>query len=144
MKHIEHTKPFHVYEFDPRDVPMNEFGDLQDAVDSVDVVDGCLRAELKAESLTVFSTDYEERADIPATNVTRDGSLLRWDKVSDKSHCYYRVYRGESEDFTPSRANQIASTIAETLDFSARYLDDAAIRRIGGDYYKVLSIGKKR
>lgn len=144
LKHLDSMKPFHVYEFDPRNVPMNEFGDLQDAVDSVDVVDGCLRAELKAETLTVFSTDYEERTDIPASNIVRDGDLLHWDAVNDKSHCYYRVYRGEHEDFVPSRQNQIASTVAETLDFSARYLDNASIRHIGGDYYKVLSIGKKR
>ena len=59
-------------------------------------------------------------------------------------HCYYRVYRGETADFVPSGESQIASTVAETLDFGARYLDDAAILRVRGDYYKVLSVNRKR
>ncbi|MBQ2710007.1 MAG: hypothetical protein IJF67_17165, partial [Clostridia bacterium] len=68
----------------------------------------------------------------------------RWDAVRDPLHCYYRVYRGETADFVPSRENQIASTVAETLDFDARYLDDAAILRVTGEHYKVLSVNRKR
>ena len=36
----------------------------------------------------------------------------------------------------------IASTVDTTLDFSARYLDGAAILHVEGDYYKVLSVDR--
>lgn len=143
-KRIAPKKAFRVYEFDPTNVPANEFADLQDAIDCVEAKDGVLTAKLKPESLTVFSTDYEERPDIYAEKVVRDGNLLRWNPVRDPLHCYYRVYRGERADFLPSGENQIASTVSETLDFGARYLDDAAIRRVTGEYYKVLSVNRKR
>ena len=143
-KRFAAQKPFRVYEFDPQNVPANEFADLQDAVGTVTAEDGSLTATIKGEALTVFSTDYEERPDIFASNVVRSGDILRWDAVQDPLHCYYRIYRGETEDFIPSRENQIASTVAETLDFGAHYLNDAAILHVKGDYYKVLSINKKR
>ncbi|MBQ8510340.1 MAG: hypothetical protein IJ493_10590 [Clostridia bacterium] len=144
LKHIEKQPPFRVYEYDSHNVPMNEFGDLQDFSDVISAPDGKIEYELKPESLTVFTTDYAERPDVWAKKVVRDGEMLHWDAVKDDLHCYYRVYRGETPDFVPSRANQIASTVAETLDFGARYLDDAAILNVKGDYYKVLSINRKR
>jgi len=62
--------------------------------------------------------------------------------VEDEDHCYYRVYRGAAPDFRPSPENQIASTVETSLDFDARYLDDAAILNVRGDYYKVLSVDR--
>ena len=98
---------------------------------------------LLPESLTVLTTDYKTRtAPIFAKGVRRKKNLLSWKEVTDAEHCYYRVYRGKTRDFTPSIENQIASTVATTLDFSARYLDDAAILRVEGDYYKVLSVDR--
>ena len=143
-KRIAQKKPFRIYEFDAHSVPANEFADLQDAIGTAEAQDGALTVTLKGESLTVLSTDYEERPDIFAANVVREGNVLRWDAVRDPLHCYYRVYRGETADFVPSRENQIASTVAETLDFDARYLDDAAILRVTGEHYKVLSVNRKR
>ena len=81
-------------------------------------------------------------APIFAENVQREGELLTWAEVSDPEHCYYRVYRGITPDFAPSIENQIASTVDTSLDFSARYLDDAAIMNVTGDFYKVLSVDR--
>ena len=98
---------------------------------------------LLPESLTVLTTDYKTRARaIYAKKVTRKGNLLTWQPVEDEEHCYYRVYRGKTPDFKPSLKNQIASTVDTTLDFSARYLDDAAILNVECDYYKVLSVDR--
>ena len=99
---------------------------------------------VKPLSLTVFTTDYVCREDVPAENVRLEDGVLKWDAVHDDQHGYYRVYRGETPDFTPDRTHQIASTIAETLELNARYLDDAAIRTVPGAFYKVLSVGKRR
>ncbi len=144
LKHIEKQKAFRVYEFDTKNPPVNEFGDLQDPSAEIRAEDGKLSYTVPGYSMTVFTTDWVERPDVWAENVVRDGNMLRWSPVTDDLHCYYRVYRGETPDFVPSKENQIASTVAETLDFSARYLDEAAIMNVKGDYYKVLSVNKRR
>lgn len=147
MKHAEDLKPFKVYEYDSNNVPMNEFGDLQEETVRI-ALDGELKLsyELLPESVTVFTTDYVDRPETYARNVrlSPDGNTLLWDEVTDKLHCYYRVYRGEEPDFVPSTENQIASTIATTLEFNARYLKEAAIRNVKGNYYKVISVNKRR
>lgn len=144
LKHLADQPDFRVYEFDSACPPVNEFGDLQDASAALSAQDGTLDYTLLPSSLTVLSTDYSLREEIPVLEVRREGELLLWQTIDDPEHCYYRVYRGSTPDFVPSKENQIASTVAETLDLSARYADDAAIRRIKGDCYKVLSVGKRR
>ena len=143
LKHIERQQPLRVYEYDSRNVCMNEFGDLQDYSALLDLKDGEVEYTLLPESLTVLTTDYKTRKKaVYAKKVARKGNLLTWLPVEDEEHCYYRVYRGKSPDFKPSIKNQIASTVDTTLDFSARYLDDAAILNVEGDYYKVLSVDR--
>lgn len=143
LKHIERQQPLRVYEYDSRNVCMNEFGDLQDYSALLKLNDGEIEYTLLPESLTVLTTDYQTRpAPIFAKGVRRRKNLLTWKAVKDDAHCYYRVYRGKTRDFTPSIENQIASTVDTTLDFSARYLDDAAIKRVEGSYYKVLSVDR--
>ncbi|MBR5308089.1 MAG: hypothetical protein IKU43_04910 [Clostridia bacterium] len=147
IKHAEDLQPFKVYEYDSHNVPMNEFGDLQDESARISLDDELnLTYTLLPESVTVFTTDYIDRPDVYATNVKFDKNknMLTWNAVNDKLHCYYRVYRGETADFVPSKENQIASTIATTLGFGARYLKESAIRNVKGDYFKVMSINKKK
>jgi hypothetical protein len=144
LKHIEKQQPMRVYEYDSRNVCVNEFGDLQDpsatlAFQSV----GEIEYTLLPESFTVLTTDYKTRNEpVFAENAVREGDTLTWDSVDAPEHCYYRVYRGKTADFKPSLENQIASTVDTSLDFSARYLDDAAILNVEGDYYKVLSVDR--
>jgi len=147
IKHAEDLKPFKVYEYDSNNVPMNEFGDLQDETTRIAFDDGFnLSYTLLPESVTIFTTDYVDRPETYAKNVKLDrkNNMVTWDAVTDKLHCYYRVYRGESADFTPSKENQIASTVATTLELGARYLKEAAIRNVKGNYYKVISVNKRR
>ncbi len=147
FKHADELKPFKVYEYDSRNVPSNEFGDLQDPTTRLALDENQkLSYELLPESLTIFTTDYVERPEIFAKNVRFNAgkNMLSWSPVTDKLHCYYRVYRGETPDFVPSIENQIASTIATNLDFGARYLKESAIRNVKGDYFKVLSVNKKQ
>lgn len=144
LKHIEKQPPMRVYEYDSRNVCVNEFGDLQEpsatlAFQSV----GEIEYTLLPESFTVLTTDYKTRNEpVFAENAVREGDTLTWDSVDAPEHCYYRVYRGKTADFKPSLENQIASTVDTSLDFSARYLDDAAILNVEGDYYKVLSVDR--
>ena len=147
IKHAEDLKPFKVYEYDSNNVPRNEFGDLQDCTTTISLDENLnLSYELLPESLTIFTTDYADREDVFAQKVklSADKKTLSWAPVTDKLHCYYRVYRGESADFVPSKENQIASTIAENLTFDARYLKESAIKNVKGNYYKVVSVSKKK
>ncbi len=144
VKHADKLPPFHVYEFAVDNVPRNEFGDLQEASATLPLTDGALTFTVQPHSLTVFSTDYVIREPVAAGDVAVKGDRLCWNPVSDPLHCYYRVYRGTTPDFTPSPENQIASTIATDLEFNAPYLDDAAIRTVPGEYYKVLSVHQRR
>lgn len=144
LKHAERQPAFRVYVYDSADPPVNEFADMPDPAAELPLRDGALEYALLPGSLTVFTTDYTVREEVWAEDVRREGDTLIWSPVTDEGHCYYRVFRGGTPDFVPSRANQIASTVAETLDFSARYPDDAAIRRIEGNFYQVLSVGKRR
>ncbi len=144
LRHIEKQPPLRVYEFEAAHPPVNEFGDLQEPSCTLGHESGRFAYAVKPLSLTVFTTDYVCREDVPAENVRLEDGVLKWDAVHDDQHGYYRVYRGETPDFTPDRTHQIASTIAETLELNARYLDDAAIRTVPGAFYKVLSVGKRR
>jgi len=144
LKNIKRQQPLRVYEYDSRNVCINEFGDLQEPSAILSLSEkGQLEYTLLPESLTVFTTDYKTREkELFAKKVVRKGNLLSWQPVEDEDHCYYRVYRGAAPDFRPSPENQIASTVETSLDFDARYLDDAAILNVRGDYYKVLSVDR--
>lgn len=144
LKNIRKQKPVRVYEYDSRNVCVNEFGDLPEPSAILPICDNCeIEYTFKPESLTILTTDYKTREkEIYAKKVIRSGKWLRWSPVDDEEHCYYRVYRGKTPDFKPSIHNQIASTIDTSVDFEARYLDDSAILNVEGDYYKVLSVDK--
>jgi len=96
------TKPIRVYEYDPRNVPYNRFGDLQAPV-------AVLSPEapgyvLKPESIAYFTTDYREKAEtVEAANLQVEEGKLTWSPVTDENHCYYRIF---------ADGEQIASTIA--------------------------------
>ncbi len=122
------NKNIRVYEYDPRNVPFNRFADIQEpcAVLSKDNP----TYTLKAESVTFFTTDYQEKpAPVYASNVKKSKDQLTWNAVEDPTHCYYRVYASKEKDFTPSIDNQIASTIATALPIEDKTLN-----------YKVLSV----
>lgn len=122
-------KPIRVYEYDPQNVPRNCFCDLQPY--SCVIREG-EEFELKSESVTFFTTDYEERNyHVYATGVKVSDGYLTWNPVVDKEHCYYRVFASENSEFEPNRENQIASTIAEKIPVQDKKC-----------YYKILSVDK--
>ncbi len=122
-------KPIRVYEYDPKNVPRNDFCDLQPYSCLINEGD---EFELKPESVTFFTTDYIDRDyRIYAGNVHIEDEKLVWNQITDETHCYYRVFASETPDFEPSAENQIASTIAESLP-----IDDQNL------FYKVLSVDK--
>ena len=136
-----HDRPVRVYEYNSRAVNRNEFGDLPDPVA---VLDGESMHEVPGQSLTVFTTDYCDYPEIWADGVRSGTAQVQWNAVTHPKHCYYRVYRGEIPDFVPDASNQIASTVAESLDLTQPYPDHTAIHTVPGDYYKVRSVPKVR
>ncbi len=122
------NKNIRVYEYDPYNVPYNKFGDLQDKTATIDK--DTATYTLKPESITFFTTDYEEKAEaVVAQNLNIKDGMLVWDAVEDANHCYYRVFASEDKNFVPSRENQIASTVACDLPIKDEKL-----------CYKVLSV----
>ena len=123
-------KRVRVYEYDPANVPHNKFADLPSHVTELDEKKPTYL--LKPESVTYFTTDYTvKNAPVEAQSVVREGDVLTWDAVADKGHCYYRVFTSDSEDFSPSAENQIASTVATSL-----------CTKDAKRYVKVLSVDK--
>ena len=113
-------KPVRVYEYDPRNVPYNRFGDLQAPVA---VLDPKIPSyTLKPESIVYFTTDYQEKAEtVEAANLQVSDGKLTWAPVTDENHCYYRVF---------ADGVQIASTIAcdlpvesETATYEVKSVD---------------------
>ena len=112
-------KSVRVYEYDPQNVPYNIFGDLQDY--SARLPADAPTYTLKPESIVYFTTDYAEKSEtVRAENLQVADGNLTWSPVSDKNHCYYRIF---------ANGTQIASTIACDLPIS----DEAAT-------YEVLSV----
>lgn len=144
IKNIKKQKAIRVYEYDSRNVCMNEFGDLQESTATLSIQGmGEVGYTFKPESFTILTTDYKPREkEVYAKKVIRSGNLLKWNPVDDEEHCYYRVYRGKTPNFKPAPQNQIASTVDTSVDFDARYLDDSAILTVEGEYYKVLSVDR--
>ena len=124
------NKNIRVYEYDPRNVPFNDFCDLQDHSTVLDAENAVY--VLKAESVTFFTTDYIEKAEtVYVEDLVVSENILSWKMSEDSNHCYYRVFASENPDFCISKENQIASTIATEIPIK----DDSL-------YYKVVSVDK--
>ncbi len=122
-------KAARVYEYDPKDVPRNDFCDLQPYSYLINEGD---EIELRPESVTFITTDYIDRDyEVYATGVKVGDGKVSWNAVTDDTHCYYRVFASADADFKPAFENQIASTIAESLPIKDESL-----------HYKVLSVDK--
>ena len=123
------SKNIRVYEYDSNNVPTNAFADIQD-FSSLDKDNPTIT--LKPLSVTFFTTDYEEKAKtVMAKGVKKKGNTLIWQETKDQNHCYYRVFADKSSNFTPSRDNQIASTVSTKLPITDKKL-----------HYKVLSVDR--
>lgn len=123
-------KPIRVYEYDPQNVPFNKFCDLQDYNTVLDEAQAVY--SLKPESVTFFTTDYKlKEKRLYADGLAVSADKLAWNSTNDSEHCYWRVFASEKRDFEPSKANQIASTVANELPIESSAL-----------YYKVVSVDK--
>ncbi|MBQ4631581.1 MAG: hypothetical protein IJB70_11425 [Clostridia bacterium] len=107
-------KEVRVYEYDPKNVPYNKFGDIQDFETTVPADKPSY--SLKGESITYFTTDYITKEKTVEAQITEfEDGVISWDGVDDKNHCYYRVFTSDEKDFEPKKENQIASTVATSL-----------------------------
>ena len=96
-----------VYEYDPENVPVNRFADLQPPSDVLPAGE-TLSFSLRPMSVTFFTTDYiEKTAHTEADGVKVENGTLSWQPTDDVNHCYYRVFL---------HGTQIASTVGTTLD----------------------------
>ena len=107
-------KAVRVYEYDPKNVPFNRFGDIQNYCTALSRDN--VTYTLKGESITFFTTDYiTKEKTVEAVISEQTDSFVSWSEVDDKNHCYYRVFTSDEKDFAPARENQIASTVATSL-----------------------------
>ncbi len=99
---------FRVYRYLESNPPINQFGDLQALSETVKLNGSSLKLSMPAKSVIIITNDYEEKSNSVCAEITAcDGSILKWKPVSDKNHCYYRVFAVEG-----NVEKQIASTVA--------------------------------
>lgn len=99
---------FRVYRYLESNPPINQFGDLQAPSETVKLNVSSLKLFMPAKSVMIITNDYEEKNNSVCAEITTcDGSILKWKPVSDKNHCYYRVFAVEG-----NVEKQIASTVA--------------------------------
>jgi hypothetical protein len=125
-------KEIRVYEYDPYNVPYNKFADLQGHTATISKDKPTY--VLKPESVTYFTTDYiVKEQSVYAEGVAFADGEVSWNAVEDKSHCYYRVFTSDEEDFLPSAENQIASTVATAIktDKVKKYIKVLSVDKSG-------------
>lgn len=109
-------KKARLYLYDSANVPRNACGDLQDYSELVSTENSSTKLQIPGNSILLLTTDYQEHKPAPVVGVHADGTHVTWTASGEPSHRYYRVYKGGSESFVPSRENQVASTIATYYD----------------------------
>lgn len=96
---------FRKYVYDTHNVPVTEDGDLQEPAGKVTLRGGRLSDTLKASSLTLYTTAYDDEPPSPVTGLevkrihdTRlagwpaEANLVKWTPSAASDLCYYRVY----------------------------------------------------
>ena len=126
-------KKVRLYLYDSANVPRSKFAELQQPSALLCADGGVLKFTVPGSSIVMLTTDYTDAKPAPVTGMAVCDGKITWDKSSDDSHVYYRVFKGETEDFAISKENQIASTIAE-------YCADCDC--VAGCYYKVVSVNR--
>lgn len=127
---------FRKYVYDPENVKINPFGDLQEPVGKVAMRDGRMTDTLKQGTLTVYTTAYDEESPGPVQDLkierTFNGKVrLTWRPNLESGLCYYRIYRSNKPDFVPSVESQIGTTVA------TEFLDENPSNE---RYYKVVAV----
>lgn len=98
---------FRVYRYLESNPPINQFGDLQAPSETIIFKDSSLKLSMPAKSVMIITNDFEEKNNsVCAEIISCDNSALKWKPVSDKNHCYYRVFAVEG-----NVEKQIASTV---------------------------------
>jgi hypothetical protein len=111
---------FRKYVYDPGNIPVNPFGDLQAPAGTVVMESGRWTDTVGPMTLTVYTTAYPDSAPAPVRGLkvepAGDGTRrLTWQASDAPDFRYYRVYRSEQADFVPDIQAQIGSTIATTF-----------------------------
>ncbi|WMJ22082.1 hypothetical protein RBG61_08720 [Paludicola sp. MB14-C6] len=127
LKALSTNQPMRKYVYDSANVPRNKFGDMQSYTELISVTEDTACIQVPANSVTLLTTDYINRTPCTVEDVSEDNGMIRWSKSTDPYFCYYRIYKGDSQNFVPSYDNQIASTIVES------YRDESGV----AGFYKV-------
>lgn len=111
LEGVSADKPLRKYLYDSANVPRNPFGDLQSYEELVSVQNNTVKIKVTGNSVIMLTTDYEEHKPLPITGIAMKENTLSWNPSSEDCHCYYRIYKGVTDDFIPNTDNQVASTI---------------------------------
>lgn len=99
---------FRVYRYLESNPPINQFGDLQAPSDTIMLNNSSLELTMPANSVAIITNDYEEKDhSVNAEIISCDDTTLKWKPLTDKNHCYYRIFKVDN-----NIENQIASTVA--------------------------------
>jgi hypothetical protein len=121
-----------VFEFNTADdFPLTVNGDLQRFKEQLSVDNGIFSTTIPPYAMLVITNEFDETLPAAVQNVfplsSTGPATTTWSANSEPDLVYYKIYRGETADFEPSKEKQIGSTIA--LSFRDNSFND------GQEYY---------
>ena len=118
------ARPFRKHVYDASRPPSHPFGDLPEPDATLTVGDGVLRDTVAQNTLTVYTTHYDNDPPPPVEGLAVTAGLdgkprVTWEPSPAGDLCYYRVYASREAGFEPGVANQTGSTVATELTHAA-------------------------
>jgi hypothetical protein len=115
LENLKSDKALRRYLYDSANVPSSKFADLQDYDELIACAGNSVHVTVPASSIVLLTTDYTDHKPAAITGICAEDGTVTWEASTETEHRYYRVYKGDSADFVPTKENQIASTIATSF-----------------------------
>lgn len=115
LENLKSDKALRRYLYDSANVPRSKFADLQDYDERIACAGDSVHVTIPASSIVLLTTDYTDHKPAAITGICAEDGTVTWEASTEAEHRYYRVYKGDSADFVPTKENQIASTIATSF-----------------------------
>ena len=134
-------KAFRKYLYDPKNVPFNYFGDLQDPCCKTPLKKNGISDIIPPHSLAVYTTSYDDDPPAGVSNLKierireegRNRALLTWDPNTENDLCYYRIYRSIKPTVEIIPQNEIGTTIANSFK-------DISVHNLPEYHYRVIAV----
>lgn len=84
-------------------MPRSKFADLQDYDELIACAGNSVHVTVPASSIVLLTTDYTDHKPAAITGICAEDGTVTWEASTEAEHRYYRVYKGDSADFVPTK-----------------------------------------